>query len=115
MTQFINEIDAQNISRIYKCGIMLDKLSEKKGIFAWNFEKKFFFCFWGNLHGGTAWILPDLRKIFCGHSGTKMASILEQYEHELQTGGNLPSSRQILADEPVSFILYFAFFIPTLV
>ncbi|XP_028399921.1 vacuolar protein sorting-associated protein 18 homolog [Dendronephthya gigantea] len=31
-----------------------------------------------------------------------MASILEQYENELQTGGNLPSSRQILSDEPIA-------------
>ena len=38
-----------------------------------------------------------------------MASILEQYEHEQQTGGNLPSSRQILADEPVSVVLIFLF------
>ena len=38
-----------------------------------------------------------------------MASILEQYEREQQTVGNYPSSRQILPDEPVSFILHFAF------
>ncbi|CAB4006497.1 vacuolar sorting-associated 18 homolog [Paramuricea clavata] len=31
-----------------------------------------------------------------------MASILEQYEHEQQTGGGLPSSRQILSDEPIA-------------
>lgn len=37
-----------------------------------------------------------------------MASILEQYENELQTGGNLPSSRQSLSDEPVSCFLFSA-------
>ena len=40
-----------------------------------------------------------------------MASILEQYEREQQTVGNYPSSRQILPDEPVSFILNLAFFL----
>ena len=45
MTQFINEADAQKLAvfiKAYKYGIMLDKLSEKKGIFSYNLEKKFF-------------------------------------------------------------------------
>ncbi|XP_046860460.1 vacuolar protein sorting-associated protein 18 homolog [Xenia sp. Carnegie-2017] len=33
---------------------------------------------------------------------TKMASILEQYESELKSSGNIPSNRQILSDEPIA-------------
>ena len=42
---------------------------------------------------------------------TKMASILEQYESELKSSGNIPSNRQILSDEPVCLTLVINIFI----